>query len=130
MSKNKKILIVDDELDIVTYFEALFQDGGYDTITAFNGEQGFEIAKSEKPDLITLDITMPVQSGVRTYCQYKIDITLKNTPVIIITAADDSMSSFLEKLNGITGPEGFVNKPVDPEKLLQKVAALLSVKIN
>lgn len=130
MSKKKKILIVDDESDVVTYFEALFQDNGYETITAFDGAQGFEIAKSEKPDLITLDITMPTQSGVRTYRQYKRDITLRNTPVIIITAADDSISSFLENLNGLPGPEEFVNKPVDPEKLLQKVAALLSVKIN
>lgn len=49
MSKKKKILIVDDESDVVTYFEALFQDNGYETITAFDGAQGFEIAKSENP---------------------------------------------------------------------------------
>lgn len=62
MSKSKKILIVDDEEDVLTYFEAIFNDDGYDTILARDGIKGFEVAKSEIPDLITLDITMPKQS--------------------------------------------------------------------
>ena len=58
MSKAKKSLIVDDEQNILAYFEAIFQDNSYDTVLAKDGIEGFELAKSEKPDLITLDITM------------------------------------------------------------------------
>ncbi len=126
MSEKKKILIVDDEADVLTYLTALFQDHGYDTITAEDGIKGFDLAKSEKPDLITLDITMPDQSGVRTYRYYKGNDELRNTPVIIITAIGDSMRSFLKKLAGFPEPEGFINKPIDEENLLEMVSNLLN----
>ena len=71
MSETKKILIVEDEQDILAYFEAIFQDNGYDTVSAKDGIEGFERAKSEKPDLIALDITMPKQSGLKIYRQFK-----------------------------------------------------------
>ena len=126
MSEKKKILIVDDETDVLTYLTALFQDNGYDTITAADGIKGFDLAKSEKPDLITLDIMMPDQSGVRTYRYYKGNDELRNTPVIIITAVGDSMKSFLKKLAGFPEPEGFINKPIDEAKLLEMVSDLLN----
>ena len=126
MSEKKKILVVDDEQDVLTYLTALFQDNGYETITAKNGIEGFDLAKTLKPDLITLDITMPDQSGVRTYRYYKGNDNLKNIPVIIVTAIGDSMRSFLKKLAGFPEPEGFMNKPIDEEKLLKMVSDLLN----
>jgi len=127
MNQKKKILIVDDELDVATYLEALFQDNGYDTMVAYDGAKAFDLARAEKPDLITLDITMPVQSGIRTYRNYKRDAALQKIPVLILTAIDESMSGFFEKLKGLPDPEGFLSKPVDSEELLRKVAELLSV---
>ncbi len=126
MTEKKKILIVDDEPDVLTYFTALFQDNGYDTLTAEDGVKGFDLAKSENPDLITLDITMPDQSGVRTYRYYKGNDKLKDTPVIIVTAIGDSMRSFLKKLAGFPEPEGFMTKPIEEEALLKMVSDLLS----
>ena len=126
MSEKKKILIVDDEQDVLTYLTALFQDNGYETITAKDGIEGFDLAKTAKPDLITLDITMPDQSGVRTYRYYKGNGELKDIPVIIVTAIGDSMRSFLKKLAGFPEPEGFMNKPIDEKKLLKMVADLLN----
>ena len=125
MSEKKKILIVDDEPDVLTYLTALFEDNGYDTVTADDGVSGFDLALAERPDLITLDITMPDQSGVRTYRYYKGNDELKNTPVIIVTAVGDSMRSFLKKLAGFPEPEGFMNKPIDEERLLTMVSNLL-----
>jgi CheY-like chemotaxis protein len=125
MSRKKKILVVDDEQDVLIYLTALFQDNGYDVITAKDGIEGFDLAKKEKPDLITLDITMPDQSGVRTYRYYKGNDELRNIPVIIITAIGDSMRSFLKKLSGFPEPEGFMNKPIDEKTLLQMVSDLL-----
>lgn len=126
MSEKKKILVVDDEQDVLTYLTAIFQDNGYETITAKDGIEGFDRAKNIKPDLITLDITMPDQSGVRTYRYYKGNDGLKNIPVIIITALGDSMKSFLKKLAGFPEPEGFMSKPIDEEKLLKMVSDLLN----
>lgn len=126
MSEKKKILVVDDERDVLTYLTALLEDNGYETITAEDGKKGFDIAKAEKPDLITLDITMPDQSGVRTYRYYKEDDALKGIPVIIITAVGDSMRSFLKKLAGFPEPEGFMNKPIDEKELLEMISDLLA----
>ncbi len=125
MSDKKKILVVDDEQDVLIYLTALFQDNGYEVITAKDGIEGFDLAKTEKPDLITLDITMPDQSGVRTYRYYKGNDELKEIPVIIITAIGDSMRSFLKKLSGFPEPEGFMNKPIDEKTLLKMVSDLL-----
>ena len=126
MSETKKILIVDDEQDILTYFGTIFQDNGYDTVTAKDGIEGFELAKSEKPDLIVLDVTMPKQSGLKTYRQYKGHPALTNIPVIIITAVEDSFRIFLEELKEFGPPEGIFNKPIDPQELLKVVAEILS----
>ncbi len=129
MNEKKKILIVDDEQDVLAYFEAVFQDSGYDTVVARDGFEGFELAKSEKPDLITLDITMPEQSGIKTYYQFKKHWALKEIPVIIIAAADESYKNFLNELNGFSTPEAFLSKPIDPQELLKVVADILSNKL-
>jgi CheY-like chemotaxis protein len=126
MSEKKKILIVDDEQDVLAYFGAVFQDSGYDTALARDGFEGFELAKSEKPDLITLDITMPEQSGLKTYFQLKKHPALKKIPVIIITATDESYKNFLNELDGYSTPEYFFSKPIDPEELVKVVADILS----
>ncbi len=126
MNAKKKILIIDDEQDVLAYFEAVFQDSGYDTVLAGNGFEGFELAKLEKPDLITLDITMPEQSGLKTYYQFKKHPVLKKIPVIIITATDESYKNFLNELNGFSTPEVFLSKPIDPEELLKVVADIFS----
>ncbi len=126
MSEKKKILVVEDEQDVLTYLTALFQDNGYDTVTAVDGVEAFERARTEKPDLISLDIAMPDQSGLRTYRQYKKDDELRDIPVIIITALGDSIRSFLKRLGGFPEPEGFMAKPIDKEQLLKMVADLLS----
>lgn len=126
MSKKNKILVVEDEQDVLTYLTTLFQDNGYDTVSAVDGVEAFEKARTEKPDLISLDIAMPDQSGLRAYRLYKKDDELREIPVIIVTALGDSMRSFLKRLGGFPEPEGFMAKPIDEEKLLKMVADLLS----
>jgi len=126
MSETKKILIVEDEQDILTYFEAVFQDNGFDTVSAEDGIEGFELAKSEKPDLIVLDVTMPKQSGLKTYRQYKSHPALKNIPVIIVTAVNDSFKVLLDELEEFELPKGIFNKPINPQVLLNVVSEILS----
>jgi CheY-like chemotaxis protein len=119
-------LVVEDEQDVLAYLTTLFQDNGYDTVSAVDGVEALERARTEKPDLISLDIAMPDQSGLRTYRQYKKDDELKDIPVVIVTALGDSIRSFLKKLGGFPEPEGFMAKPIDKEGLLKMVADLLS----
>ena len=83
MNDNLKILVVDDEADAVNYLTALFQDNGYNTVTANDGKAGLEVAKTEKPDLITLDLSMPEESGVRAYRNVKSDPDLLESVVAV-----------------------------------------------
>ncbi|MBU2490211.1 MAG: response regulator [Proteobacteria bacterium] len=126
MSGTKTILVVEDEQDVQTYLAALFEDNGYRTIRAGDGVKALELARTEKPDLITLDMAMPEQSGVRTFRQYKADPELSRIPVVIITGVGEDMQTFFAKLKGFSKPEGFMAKPVDPGKLLKMVEALLA----
>ena len=128
----KKILIVDDEDDILEYLSTLFQDNGYKTITARDGEEGLELVKKENPDLVTLDITMPEKSGVRFYRDVKEDAKLQKIPVIIITGVTgwgndpDGFQKFISSRKQVPPPEGFMSKPIDREKLLEMVAKAMS----
>lgn len=125
MSDQKKVLVVDDEQDALDYLTALFQDNGYQTIQARDGKAALELARSEKPNLITLDLTMPEESGVRAYRNFKTDPVLKSIPVIIVTAVGDSMKGFIKKMKVIPEPEGFMSKPIQPDELLKMTSQLL-----
>ena len=128
----KKILIVDDEDDILEYLSTLFQDNGYETITARDGEEGLELVKKENPDLVTLDITMPEKSGVRFYREVKEDAEFQKIPVIIVTGVTGwghdpaGFQKFISSRKQVPPPEGFMSKPIDREKLLEMVAKAMS----
>ena len=127
MSCGKKhILVIDDEPDVRTYLATLLQDNGYSVATADDGEQGWQQVQKTKPDLITLDITMPEQSGVRTYRDLKADDALGKIPVVVITAVGEPMHDFLKGRHQVPNPEGFMAKPIDQEALLKMLRDLLA----
>ena len=126
MNDKKRVLVVEDEVDVRTYISTLFQDQGYEILTAENGKEGFDLALKEKPDLITLDIAMPSQSGMRTFRMFKDSEELKNIPVIIITGMGENVESFIKRLKGFSSqPEGFMGKPIDEEKLIKMASDLI-----
>jgi CheY-like chemotaxis protein len=122
------ILVVDDEADVVTFISTLLEDNGFATITANDGAEAMAKARAEHPALITLDITMPNQSGVRTYRDIKSDPALGTTPVIIVTGIDTEFETFISSRRQVPPPDGYVSKPIDKDKLLGLVRSLLSVK--
>jgi CheY-like chemotaxis protein len=128
----KKVLVLDDEPNVVAYLETLLQDNGYDTVSAGDGREGMEKARSEKPDLITLDISMPEESGVRFFRELKEDPDLSDIPVIIVTGVTgyggkpEEFQKFISTRKNIPPPEGFVAKPIDRDELLKGVTSLLS----
>ena len=125
MAEAKKILIVEDEPDTVEWLTVFFQDHGYDTIAAYDGIQGLELVLSEKPDLITLDITMEKETGLKMYRKLLDDEALSHIPVVIITGISQDLSRFLGRKKGMRAPDGFFEKPVDKEGLIQKVKELI-----
>ncbi len=128
----KKILIVDDEPDVVTYLETLLQDHGYDTLQAYNGREGMQKVRAERPDLICLDITMPEESGVRFYRELKEDAALEKIPVVIVTAVTgyggdpEGFKKFLEGRRQLPPPAAFFSKPIDKQEFLAAIDRLLA----
>ncbi len=129
--KTKRILIVDDEPNVVTYLEALLQDEGYETCAAVDGEDGLAKVRSESPDLVTLDITMPKTSGIRLYRELKADPALKDIPVVVVTAVTGKghdagqFENFLATRSHVPPPEGFFSKPIDRDAFLEIIAKIL-----
>ena len=126
MSTQKTILVVEDEPDQTAYLDTLFKDQGFAVITAGDGREGFEKAKSNHPDLITLDISMPEESGVRMFRDLQGDPATADIPVIIITGITHEFKRFIETRKQVHPPQGYFDKPLDREKLLAKINELLS----
>ena len=130
-SAGKKILIVDDELDVRIYVRTLFETSGYAPIVTRNGKEGLEKAKELSPDLIILDVMMPEAGGVTMYRELKSDKALKDIPVIMLTGiGEKSFSHYLKMLNlkrkdPIPQPDAHMEKPLDHEKLLELARKIL-----
>jgi len=110
----KKILIVDDDPNIIDYLTTLFEDNGYSTFSARDVKEGLEIAKKETPDLITLDLEMPEEWGPRFYRKMSQEKTLKNIPVIVISGLSGGD-------HAIGKAVAYLSKPFDREELLKIV---------
>lgn len=116
-----KILVVDDEQDIRTYLRTLFTKHGYEVETASNGEEGLTIAQRARPDMIFLDILMPKRTGIMAYRRLKKDPDLAGVPVVILTGLSQYRSFFAQDFEQVPHPEAFVEKPPEPDKLLELV---------
>ncbi len=122
---SKRILVVDDEPDVVTYLSTVLKDAGFETMEAANGDEAMEQIGKARPDLITLDITMPEMTGVKTYRQLKEDETLRRIPVIIVTGVTHDFKQFISSRAQVPAPEGYLEKPIKPEELLAEVNRLV-----
>ena len=134
----RKILVIDDEPDALTYIETVLADNGYEAITTTSAIDTLQIAKKEKPDLILLDLIMPQKSGISLFRELKTDPELKGIPVVVVsgvsqvTGADFRDFSFKLSSPSQEGgqttyvrPEGFVEKPVDPTELVRVINEVL-----
>ena len=117
----KKILIVDDEADIRTYLQVLFEENGYETAVAVDGDVAMAKAREFKPDAITLDIIMPHESGQKFYRQLAKDPELSKIPVVICTGMGRYRDLFERDHRTMPRPLGFIEKPIDKDELLKKI---------
>ncbi len=111
MQQNKKVLVVEDEQDVMDFLMHVFWDDGYTVVTARDGREGYEMALSERPDLITLDLQMPHDTGTDMYRRMHHHKDLRKIPVIIISALAGRHLAVRE-------PYAVFDKPIDPVKLL------------
>ena len=125
MMDDKKILVIDDDREMVKFLTLLLEDNGYTTVAAFDGQDGLDKVKSEQPDLVLLDITMPEKSGVRFYREVREDPELAAIPVVMVTGVAIDFKKFIHSRRQVPPPDGYIPKPVDRQELLETVARLL-----
>jgi two-component system, OmpR family, alkaline phosphatase synthesis response regulator PhoP len=117
----KKILIADDEPDILEIIQYNLQNEGYEVITAKNGNEAIDQAKRFTPDLIILDIMMPGKNGIEVCNILRMQPAFNDTLIIFLTALSDEGT----EVKGLeTGADDFITKPVSPKVLVSKVNAL------
>src|ERR1051325_4746583 len=120
-AKSKKILVADDEPDIVEIIQYNQAKEGYEVVTAKDGDDALQKARSTNPDLIILDIMMPKKNGVQVCEILRSQPAFKATLIIFLTALNDE-SSHIRGLE--TGADDYVNKPISPKVLVSRVNAL------
>ena len=117
-----KILIVDDENDILEFLSYNLKKEGFDVYTANNGKKGLEIASEIRPQLIVLDIMMPELDGIEVCRQLKAKPELSNTIIAFLTARNEDLS----QINALdVGGDDFISKPVKPQVFISRIKALL-----
>ncbi len=119
----KKILIVDDELDILKLTAFRLAKFGYEILTAIDGQDALDLLKKEIPDFIFLDLYLPVISGYDVCKRIKADEKLKNIPVVLFTATSIHVAEEAKEV----GADDYIIKPFEPEALIEKIKKFLEV---
>jgi CheY-like chemotaxis protein len=129
----RKILVVDDEPDVRTYLRMIFRDEGAQVIEAPDANQAMRLLKSDRPDLMTLDLIMPHKTGERMYWELRKDPDFSTLPIVIVTgyarvdAPAIDFHKFIAEKN-LAEPDGFLEKPIQPETVLDTVIKVLAKK--
>jgi DNA-binding response OmpR family regulator len=145
----KKVLVVDDDVNTVRFLSAALDQNGYEAIGAHNGKDGLEKIKTERPDIVILDVMMPKKTGFVLFKQLRRDEAYKDLPVIMLTGvaevledldsqSDDTLERPYDALReamrktikemkeeGLVKPDMFIDKPIDPELVVAKVKELI-----
>ncbi len=125
MENPYKILVVDDENDILEFIQYNLKKEGYDVHLAHNGQEAITVGKKIKPDLILLDVMMPVMDGIEACKQIKEDSDFDQTFVVFLTARAEEYS---EIAGFNAGADDYIAKPIKPRVLLSRISAILRRK--
>ncbi len=120
------ILVVDDEPDVVTFLSTVMEDNGAKVLSATDGEQALKMAREAKPDLITLDLSMPGHDGGQVYAALKKDPVLKSIPVCIVTGKPELRKLIYDQ--DVPKPEGYLDKPVSEADMLLNARKILELR--
>jgi CheY-like chemotaxis protein len=125
--KGRKILVVDDEPDALYLIASILEDNGAVTLKASDGEEAIELAKKEKPDLMTLDLSMPGKSGVEVFVAVREDPELRDLPICIITGRPE-MRKLVYERPAHSPPEGYLDKPVTEQVLVRNLRKIFDLR--
>lgn len=114
----KKILIIEDEVDLCKFLDLRFQKEGFAVVIANDGVEGLEKAKEEKPDIIILDLMLPSLPGEEVCKRIRKDADICETPIIMLTAKDTDVDRIVGR---VIGADAYLNKPFDGRKLLDEI---------
>jgi CheY-like chemotaxis protein len=126
-----KVVVIDDERDVVTYLVSVLQDMGFDVHAATTANEGLELIRKEHPNVICLDILMPKETGASLYRKVKEDPTLRNIPIVIISGLN--IQTEMSRIFGENGgkdiadelkPDAYIEKPVNVPVFLDTIRAL------
>jgi len=120
--KPKKILIIEDEQELISSLTTLFKSQGYLTLAAYDGLYGISLAHEEKVDLVILDLGLPAGGGLYVLENLKQSVKTNSIPVLILTARQEKE---LEEKAYQMGVEAYLYKPFDPKELLDKIKEIL-----
>ena len=123
----KKILLVDDDPDFVEAVSLILKPKKFDVVTAYDGMEGLKKAKSEKPDLIVLDVMMPEKDGYAVCKELKSSPQMSHIPVLLLTgvASHVPTTRYTQEMGLETEADDYLDKPVEPEVLVKRIEALL-----
>jgi DNA-binding response OmpR family regulator len=121
--EKKKILVVDDEVDLVKTIQFSLELEGYKVLVSYNGEDALNQARKENPDLILLDIMLPKLDGYKVCRLLKFDEQYKHIPILMMTAKTQEKDKLMGKE---TGANEYITKPFDMEELMEKVKTYLN----
>ena len=124
-----KILVVDDDPDLVESVTMILESNNHEVIQAYGGIEGLEKAKAEKPDAIVLDVMMPDKDGYEVCKELKGDPEYSDIPILLLTAVVSQIpnSSYTSRMGMETEADDYVDKPVEPGELVKLVERLLAV---
>jgi len=126
----KRVLIVDDDSVARLFVQAVMENAGWQTIEGVDGVEALELAENQQPDLVILDVTMPVMDGFEAFQRLRGNPATERIPIIMLTGinADSGTKHTPEEMErrfGVERPEAFVDKPVDADFLLHSVMGIM-----
>jgi CheY-like chemotaxis protein len=127
MTERAKVLVIDDDQDMVAALECLLGVTDFDVLTATNADDGVRQARAERPDVILLDLLMTPRSGIEVYQELRGDPALRHTKILIVTALKEKIREdrFAPELEACWEAEDFLDKPVEPESLVERIRELV-----
>ena len=130
MDQAAKVLVIDDEPQTTTYFTTVLSDHGFSACAANSADEGLSQLEAWRPDLILLDLVMPTRTGITLFNKIKRDERYQDIPVIIVTGIRDQFvedhKEFFENLK-LRKPTAYLEKPIDPDQLVQTVKKSLGL---
>jgi len=123
----RKVLLVDDDVEFCEATKLLLESKGYEVAMAHNGKEGLERVRAEHPNLVILDVMMPVMNGYDVCVVLKADPKLKRILVILLTGVDQYVfkTTYSQQMGLMTEADDYIAKPVEPDELVKRVRDFL-----